>query len=84
MDVVLNRTPKGAATDSNKETDYDVVRPVILYKEEGLGAKKDYFYRAVILFLPQCGKFYCHRERCKGDVGVPGTFTAHDMSWLRL
>jgi hypothetical protein len=43
MDVVLNRASKAAATDSNKETDYDVVRPVILYKEEDLGAEKDYF-----------------------------------------
>ena len=42
------------------------------------------FIELRILFLPQCGKFYCHRERRKGDVGVPGTFVAHDMSWLRL
>jgi hypothetical protein len=35
-------------------------------------------------FLPQCGKFYCHRENCRGDVGVSGTFAAHNMSWLRL
>jgi hypothetical protein len=26
MDVVLNRAPKAAATDSDKETDYDVIR----------------------------------------------------------
>ena len=26
----------------------------------------------------------CHRERRRGDVGVLGTLTAHDMSWLRL
>jgi hypothetical protein len=84
MDVVLNRAPKAAATDSLQETDYDVVRPVISYREEDLGSDMDYFYRAAILFLPQCGKFYCHRERRKGEVGVPGTFTAHDMSWLRL
>jgi hypothetical protein len=84
MDVVLNRAPKAAATDSLQATDYDVVRPVISYREEDLGSDMDYIYRAAILFLPQCGKFYCHRERSKGDVGVPGTFTAHDMSWLRL
>jgi hypothetical protein len=23
----------------------------------------DYLHRAAILFLPQCGAFYCHRER---------------------
>ena len=84
MDVVLNRAPKAAATGGDGETDCDVVRPVMSYKPEDLGAERDYFYRAAILFLPQCSKFYCHRERRKGDVGVPGTFTAHDMSWLRL
>ncbi|KAI2494824.1 hypothetical protein MHU86_19719 [Fragilaria crotonensis] len=31
----------------------------------------DYFYRAAILFLPQCGVFYCHRDRHIGDAGVP-------------
>lgn len=84
MDVVLNRAPKAAATGVNEETDYDVVRPVMSYTPEDLDDDRDYFYRAAILFLPQCGKFYCHRERRKGDVGVPGTFVAHDMSWLRL
>jgi hypothetical protein len=43
----------------------------------------DYLYRAAILFLPQCGAVYCHRERRKGDVGVLDTLTAHDMSWHR-
>ncbi len=84
MNVVLKRAPKAVVTDSNMDLDDNFLHPVILYKEEDLGAENDYSYRAAILFLPQCGKFYCHRERCKGDVGVPGTFTAHDMSWLRL
>jgi hypothetical protein len=53
MDVVLNRAPKAAATDSLKATDYDVVRPVISYMEEDLGSEMDYIYRAAILFLPQ-------------------------------
>jgi hypothetical protein len=38
----------------------------------------------MILFLPQCGVFYCARERCKKDVGVAKTHVALDMSWLRL
>jgi hypothetical protein len=95
MDVVLNRAPAPAATgDDNKrgekdvgksiDVDYDVVRHVVSYRAEDLGPDMDYLYRAAILFLPQCGVFYCHRERRRRDVGVPGTLTAHDMSWLRL
>jgi hypothetical protein len=41
-------------------------------------------YKRQILFLPQCGVFYCHRDRHVGDAGVPGTLRAYDMSWLRL
>jgi len=95
MDVVLNRAPAPAATDNENtkgdkdngkslDIDYDIVRPVVSYEAEDLGPEKDYLYRAAILFLPQCGAFYCHRERRGRDVGVPGTLTAHDMSWLRL
>ena len=38
----------------------------------------------MILFLPQCGVFYCARERRSADVGVLKTLVALDMSWLRL
>ena len=38
----------------------------------------------MILFLPQCGVFYCARERRSEDVGVAKTHVALDMSWLRL
>jgi hypothetical protein len=38
----------------------------------------------MILFLPQCGVFYCARECCKEDVGVAKTHVALDMSWLGL
>jgi hypothetical protein len=38
----------------------------------------------MILFLPQCGVFYCARERRTEEVGVPKTHVALDMSWLRL
>ena len=44
----------------------------------------DYKYRAAILFLPQCGVLYCHRDRNVGDAGVPGTLRAYNMSWLHL
>jgi hypothetical protein len=95
MDVVLNRALAPAATDNENKKgdndmgksldfDYNIVRPVVLYRAEHLGPEKDYLYRAAILFLPQCRVFYCHREHCGRGVGVPGTLTADDMSWLRL
>ena len=92
MDVVLNRAPSPEATGDTPENDDgvrhgvdpDVVRPFRSYEPDDNLPGKDYCYRALILFLPQCGKFYCHRERRRGDVGVPGTLIAHDMSWLRL
>jgi hypothetical protein len=94
MDVILNRAPLPAVTGDDKkgktdygkstEVDYDVVCPFVSYKHKHFGPEMDYLYRAAILFLPQCGVFYCHRECCRGDIGMPGTLTAHDMSWLRL
>jgi hypothetical protein len=98
MDVILNRAPSppavmstnveqngGMSDDGFTGVEYDVVRHVLAYDEmEDLRPEKDYLYRAAILFLPQCGVFYCHRERRRGDVGLPGTMVAHDMSWLRL
>ena len=82
MDVVLNRalTPAGFGDPPPA----DVVQPFRSYQPDDILPEKDYCYRAAILFLPQCGMFYCHRERRRGDVGVPGTFIAHDMSRLRL
>jgi hypothetical protein len=95
MDIILNRAPSPEVTGKYRErgtknhggspdVNCDVVRPVVSYKPEDLGAEKDFLYRTAILFLPQCGVFYCQRERRRGDTGVPGTFTAHSMSWLRL
>ena len=94
IDVILNRAPSPAVTGDYKNgkkgdgtstgVDFDVVRPFMAYDPGDLDPEKDYLYRAVILFLPQCGVFYCHRERRRGDAGVPGTLIAHDMSWLRL
>jgi hypothetical protein len=44
----------------------------------------DYQFRAVILFLLQCGVFYCSRDCHAGDAGLQGTWRAYDMSWLCL
>jgi hypothetical protein len=94
MDVILNRAPSPAVTGNYKKgkrgdgtstgVDFDVVRPFMAYKPGDSDPEKDYLYRAVILFLSQCGVFYCHRERRCGDAGVPGTLIAHNMSWLCL
>jgi hypothetical protein len=94
MDVILNRAPSPALMGDYKEgmrgdststdVDFDVVRPFMAYKPGDSDPEKDYLYKAVILFLPQCGVLYCHRERRRGDAGVPGTLIAHDMSWLCL
>jgi hypothetical protein len=83
MDVILNWESLPAVTGDNKKgktdygkstkVDYDVVCPFVSYEPKHLGPEMDYLYRAAILFLPRCGAFYCHRERCRGDVGMPGT-----------
>ena len=44
----------------------------------------DYQFRAVILFPPQCGVFYCSRDRHAGDAGLQGTMRAYNMCWLCL
>ena len=86
MDVILNRAPcSPAVSTGDGDADPDAVRHVCLSHEpEDLGPGRDYFYRAAILFLPQCGVFYCDRERHIGDAGVPGTLRAYPVSWLRL
>ena len=94
MDVILNRAPLPAVTGNYKKgekgdgtssaVNFDVVCPFMAYEPGDSDPQKDYLYRAVILFLPQCGVFYCHRERRREDAGVTGTLIANDMSWLRL
>jgi hypothetical protein len=54
------------------------------YEPEDEADKNDYKFRAMILFLPQSGVFYCARERRDERVGVPKTLIPLDMSWLRL
>ena len=90
MDVILNRAPSPAASTDvggvafGGGVDCDVVRHVLLCDPDDDDPRMDYKYRAAILFLPQCGVFYCHRDRHVGDAGVQGTLRAYDMSWLRL
>ncbi|KAI2499386.1 hypothetical protein MHU86_15098 [Fragilaria crotonensis] len=94
MDVILNRSPlmktepsaelptkKAASSVVGGEDDVLLVRS---YHEDDLDDKNDFKFRTMILFLPQCGVFYCARERRKEDVGVAKTHVALDMSWLRL
>ena len=82
MDVILNRASfvKSNAVGGGD----DDVLLVRSYQDEDMLDKNDFKFRTMILFLPQCGVFYCARERRKEDDGVPRTHVALDMSWLRL
>ena len=95
MDVILNRCPYRdgdevgdndcAPPPSLEEGEAeDRVRLVRSYKPEDEADKNDYKFRAMVLFLPQCGVFYCARERREECVGVPKSLIPLDMSWLRL
>ena len=81
MDVILNRwaAPLTAVSGGG-----DAVCRAQSYVPEDESPDADYQFRAVILFLPQCGVFYCSRDRHAGDAGLPGTLRAYDASWLRL
>jgi hypothetical protein len=82
MDVALNRAPspavltcdgKGLTSGGGRSSGdiCDVVRPVLSCSPEDVGPDEmDHFYRAAILFLPQCGVFYCHRDLHIGDAVV--------------
>ena len=54
------------------------------YDLDDIDDKNDYKYRTMLLFLPQCGVFYCARERRSEEVGVLKSLVALDMSWLCL
>ena len=62
----------------------DRVVMVKSYFPEDTDDVNDYKFRTMILFLPQCGVFYCAREQPSADVGVLKTLVAFDMSWLCL
>ncbi len=53
-----------------------------MYKPEDKA--DNYKFRAVVLFLPQCGVFYCAREWREECVGVAKSLIPLDMSWLHL
>ncbi len=44
----------------------------------------DNFYCACIVFLPQAGVFYCHREQRSQSTGVLNSHVPMDINWLRL
>ncbi len=79
-----------AAVDKEKqnvgerEVDPDVVVMARAYKQDDLDDAMDYKYWTMALFLPQCGVFYCCRERRYEDAGLVNTLIPLDMSWLRL
>jgi hypothetical protein len=81
MDVILNRRAAPLTAVSGCGNDICHTQS---YVPEDEAPEADEKFRAVILFLPQCGVFYCSRDCHAGDAGLPGTLRAYDMSWLRL
>jgi hypothetical protein len=81
MDVILNRqvAPWTTALGGG-----NTVCHAQLYAPEDEAPDADHQFRVVILFLPQCGVFYCSCDCHAGDAGLQGTFRAYDVSWLRL
>ena len=79
MDVILNRSPfvktepraelptKGAPSSARGVED-DVLLVRSSYQEDDLDDDNDFKFRTMIL-LPQCGVFYCARERRKNTCG---------------
>ena len=97
LDVILNRSPvidlpveaggalRNKAALSGDLVDNDGVLLVRSYHEDNLDNANNYKFRTMILFLPQCGVFYCARECHSEEVGVSKTLSiALDISWLRL
>lgn len=90
MDVILNRCPHGGdgiappPSEADGGEPEDHVRFVRSYKPEDMMSMNDHKFRAMILFLPQSGVFYCARERRDECVGMAKTLIPLDMSWLRL
>ena len=70
--------------DHTGAVDPDKVVMVGCYKNEELGDELDFKFRTIILFLPQCGVFYCTRERRCADVGVTDTLILYNMAWLHM
>ena len=81
MDVILNRRAAPLTAVSGCGNDICHAQS---YVPEDEAPEADDKFRAVILFLPQCGVFYCSRDCHAGDAGLTGTLRAYDMSWLRL
>ena len=92
MDVIVNRAPLpakpadgGERAGTSSGADCNVFCPFLLSDPGDANDNMDHsFYRAVILFLPQCGVFFCHWDRHVGNAGVRGMLRASDMSWLHL
>jgi hypothetical protein len=81
MDVIVNR--RSAPSTATSGGGHAVCHAQSYIPDDG-APDGDYQFRAVILFLPQCGVFYCSRDRHAGDAGLQGTLRAYDMSWLRM
>jgi hypothetical protein len=70
--------------DSKSPVVPDEVVPVWCCKPEDLNDEFDYKFGTMLLLMPQCGVFYCARERRKEDAGIAKSLIPLDMSWLRM
>ena len=52
--------------------------------QQNLNDEFDYKFGTMLLLMPQCGVFYCARERRKEDAGIAKSLIPLDMSWLRM
>ena len=80
MDVILNWAPSPEVTGKcrkrgtknhgggSPDINCDVVRPVLSYKPEDLGAEKDYLYGVAILFLPKSVVCFTVRGNVAGEI----------------
>jgi hypothetical protein len=87
MDVILNRAVSPDGGGVGKVDSHESPDRVVLMRSscpEDNDDKSNYKFRAMLLFLPQCGVFYCARERRHEEVGLPETLVPLDMSWLRM
>ena len=78
MDVILNRQVAPLTAVSKGGNDVCLAQS---YVPEDEAPDSDYRFRAVILFLPQCGVFYCSRD-C--HVGGINTLFALNSPYLSL
>jgi len=87
MNCVLARTNKAPKVRSERVDSLkaiDVPVQMFAYNKDDTTSDNDFRYNACVVYLPECGIFYCHRERRTKFVGTQGEHVPLDANWLRL